>query len=141
LKGILDSTELFYLYGDNQPLARFVDLDYRGCKDTRRLTSGIIHKLGEVARDWRSKRQPNVALLTTEVEYRVICEATRDIVYLKRYLIEQRIIEGNLMSLLCDNQSSIKLVHNLILHKKTKHIKIYYDFVHEKSAKGQIEVS
>lgn len=70
-----------------------------------------------------------------------MCEATRDIVYLKKLLSELRIIEGDPTPLLCDNQSSIRLVHNLVLHEKTKHIETYYHFVREKSAEGQIEVS
>ena len=65
LKGTLDLA-LFYPFGDDQPLVSFADSDYGGCRDTRRSTSGIIHKLREVAIDWRSKRQPNVALSTTE---------------------------------------------------------------------------
>lgn len=65
LKGTLDSA-LFYPFGDDQPLVNFADSNYRGCKDTRRSTSGIIHKLREAAIDWRSKIQPNVALSTTE---------------------------------------------------------------------------
>ena len=127
LKGTLDFA-LFYPYGDDKPLVSFADSDYGGCRDTRRSTSGVIHKLGEAAIDWRSKRQPNVALSTTEAEYRVLCEATRDIVYLRRLLSELRIIGEDPTPLLCDNQSSIRLVHNHVLHEKTKHIEIYYPF-------------
>ena len=140
LKGTLDLA-LFYPYGDDQPLVSFADSDYGGCRDSRRSTSGIIHKLGEAAIDWRSKRQPNVALSTTEAEYRVLCEATRDVVYLRRLLSELKIIGDDPTPLLCDNQSSIRLVHNPVLHEKTKHIETYYHFVREKSAEGQIEVS
>jgi hypothetical protein len=140
LKDTLDSA-LFYPFGDDQPLVNFADSNYRGCKDTRRSTSGIIHKLGEAAIDWRSKRQPNVALSTTEAEYRVLCEAKRDVVYFRRLLSELRIIGDDPTPLLCDNQSNIRLVHNHVLHEKTRHIETYYHFVREKSAEIQIEVS
>jgi hypothetical protein len=102
---------MFYPFGDDQPLVRFADSDYGGCRDTRRYTSRIIHKLGEDAIDWRSKRQPNVVLSTTEADYRVFCEATRDIVYMRRLLSELGIIRGDPTPLLCYNQSSIRLVH------------------------------
>ena len=140
LEGTLDST-MFYPFGDNQPLVTFADSDYGGCRDTRRSASGIIHKLGEAAIDWRSKRQPNVSLSTTKAQYRVLCEATRDIVYLRRLLSELRIIGGDPTPMFCDNQSSIRLVHNHVLHETTKHIETYYHFVHEKFGKGEIEVS
>ncbi|KAG0596256.1 hypothetical protein M758_UG237500, partial [Ceratodon purpureus] len=51
LKGSMDLA-LFYPYGDDQPLVSFADEDYGGCRDTRRSTLGIIHKLGEAAIDW-----------------------------------------------------------------------------------------
>ncbi|KAG0616227.1 hypothetical protein M758_5G099900, partial [Ceratodon purpureus] len=89
----------------------------------------------------RSKRQPNVALSTTEEEYKVMCEATRDIVYMRRLMFELQVIEEGPTPLLCDNQSSIRLVNNPVLHEKTKHVKIYYHFVREKSAEGEINVS
>ena len=140
LKGTLDST-LFYPFDDDQTLVSFVYSDYGGCRDTRRSTLGIIHKLKEAAIDWSSKKQPIVALSTPKVEYRVLCEATKDIVYLRRLLSELRIIGGDPTPLLCDNQSSIMLVHNHVLHEKTKHIETYYHFVCEKSAERHIEVS
>lgn len=105
----------------------------------RRSTLGIIHKLGEIAIDWKNKIQPNVALSTTEAEYQVLCEATRDIVYLRRLLFELRIIGGDHMPTLC--QPNIMLVYNLVLLEKTKHIETYDHFVCENSTKKQIEVS
>ena len=78
---------------------------------------------------------------TTEAEYRVLCEATRDIVYLSKLLSELRFMEGDPTPLLCDNQSSIRLVHNPVIHEKTKPNETYYHFVREKSAEGHIEVS
>ena len=34
--------------------------------------------------------------------------------------------------LYCDNQSTIKIVKNLIIHAQTQHVKVYYHFIREK---------
>ena len=40
----------------------------------------------------------------------------------------------------CDNQSSIKLVHNPIYHARTKHIEIQHHFVREKIQSKEIDL-
>jgi hypothetical protein len=39
-----------------------------------------------------------------------------------------------------DNQSSIKMVHNPIMHENTKHIDIHYHFVRELQETEQVDV-
>ena len=39
-----------------------------------------------------------------------------------------------------DNQSNIKMVHNPIMHKNTKHIDIHYHFVRELQEHGHVDV-
>ena len=40
--------------------------------------------------------------------------------------------------LLCDNESAIKLVNNLVQHSRTKHIDIRHHFLRDHEAKGDI---
>jgi hypothetical protein len=42
--------------------------------------------------------------------------------------------------LLCDNQIAIKLLENLVLYDRTKHLAIKHHFIGEKVAKKEIEV-
>jgi hypothetical protein len=44
------------------------------------------------------------------------------------------------MSFLSNNESALKLVKKIILHVKTKHIKLHYHFIQEKAQEGEIEV-
>ena len=60
---------------------------------------------------------------------------------MRRLMFELRVIEEGPTPVLCDNQSSIRLVNNHVLHEKTKHVEIYYQFVREKSPEGVINVS
>ncbi len=43
--------------------------------------------------------------------------------------------------LFCDNQSSIKLVKNLVYHARTKHIEIEHHYIRERVAIGDMEVA
>ena len=44
-------------------------------------------------------------------------------------------------SLLCDNQSSIKIAHNPVFHVRTKHIEVHYHFVREKVLSKEVDLS
>ena len=104
--------------------------------DTRRSTSGIIHKLGESSISWSSKLQPTVFLSSTEAEYRVLTDAAKDIIYFRRILSELGLDIVAPTSLLSDNQSCIKLVQNPVMHSRTKHIGIQQHFICEVSKDG-----
>ena len=42
--------------------------------------------------------------------------------------------------ILCDNQSCIKLLENLVFHDKSKHIEIKYHFIHDMVMKGAVKL-
>ena len=118
----------------------YADVDWGRDIDTRRSTSGILHKLGASCILWTSKLQPTVSLSTTEAEYRVLTDASKDIIYFCNLLEELGIAITGATCLLSDNQSCIKLVQNPILHTRTKHIKIQAHFVREATQNGQVQV-
>ena len=53
----------------------YVDADYAGCLDTRRLTTGYVFMWANGLVSWISKRQTVVSLLTAEAEYYAISAA------------------------------------------------------------------
>lgn len=88
---------------------------------------------------WASRKQNTVALSTTESEYMAASEAAKEILWLRQLLID--IDEPQLVVTLCiDNQSAIKLIHNPIYHKRTKHIDIRYNFIREKVEQNIINI-
>ena len=69
---------LFYTGGGVNPeivLQGWSDSNWAGDFDTRRSTTGYCFTLGSGAISWSSKRQPTVALSSTEAEYRAVCGA------------------------------------------------------------------
>ena len=57
------------LGGKDLRLKGYCDADWGGDQDTRRSTTGYVFFVGEGAISWNSKRQPTIALSTTEAEY------------------------------------------------------------------------
>ena len=74
------------------------DSDWAGDIDTRRSTTGYCFSLGSGAISWSSKKQPTVALSSTEAEYRAACSTATEAVWLRR-----------LLQVLCAPQSSSTL--------------------------------
>ena len=61
-----------------------------GDKDNRRSTTGYVFTVGGKAVSWVSKIQSVVALSTTEVEYVAAREASKEMIWLQKFLDELR---------------------------------------------------
>ena len=109
--------------------------------DTRRSTSGILHKVGNSLIDWSSKLQPTLLLSTTKAKYRVLTNASKDVIHLRRLLQELGVDRTKPTQILSDNESCIKLVDNPVSHARTKHIEIQHHFIREQKKAGTTTVS
>ena len=81
--------------------------------------------------DWLSKKQPVVALSTTEAEYIALCSATQETVWLNRLLTDIKAPPQKPILIKEDNQGTIAVVNNPISHNRTKHIDIKFHYVRE----------
>ena len=122
------------MYTDNcdVELAGYCDSDWAGNPDDRRSTSGYAFNIGTGVVSWTSKKQLIVFLSSIEVEYKALCNATCEAIWLRRILEDIGNKQMKPTVLKCDNQSSIKLAHNPIYHARTKHVEIQHHFVREK---------
>ena len=73
---------------------------------------------------WISKKQPTVALSSTEVEYKAACIAACEAVWLRRILQDIGVLVEDATVLKCDNQSCMAIAKNPMFHARTKHIEI-----------------
>ncbi|XP_066333888.1 uncharacterized mitochondrial protein AtMg00810-like [Miscanthus floridulus] len=60
----------------------YSDVDWGGCPDTRRSTSGFCVYLGDSLVSWSSKRQPTVSRSSVEAEYRAVAIAAAECIWL-----------------------------------------------------------
>jgi hypothetical protein len=124
----------------NMKLTGYSDSDWAGDPDDRKSTTGYAFKIGSRIVSWSNKKQPIVSLSSTEVEYKALCSATCEAIWL-RWILEDVGEEQKVPTIIkCDNQSSIKLENNPVYHAKSKHIETHHHFVREKIQSKEIDL-
>ena len=90
---------------------------------------------------WNSKKQPTVALSTTEAEYMAACEATKEAIWLRKLLTDLGYSPNSPTTIFQDNQSCIKLARNPMFHTRSKHIDIRHHFIRETIENKSIDLT
>jgi hypothetical protein len=119
----------------------YSDADWAGDSYDRRSTSGNVFVMSNGAISWASQKQPTVALSTAEAEYIALCLATQESVWLRQLSKDLQINCSSPTTINEDNQGTIAMSKNPVLHKRTKHIDIKFHFVREKIQDRTIEQS
>jgi hypothetical protein len=88
----------------------------------------------------KSRKTKLTALSSTEAEYIAICEATRDIVWLRRLLKEIGFTQTKPTTVYEDNMSCIDMVNGKSNHKASKHINPKFHFVRDQVLLKEINV-
>jgi glutamate formiminotransferase len=88
---------------------------------------------------WSSKKQNIVALSSIEAKYGAAGQCCVQLLWTRQTLQD---FGYNLskVTLLCDNESAIRLVNNLIEHSCTKHIDICHHFLRDHHQRGDIDI-
>eukprot|EP00253_Pinus_taeda_P028281 PITA_28281 len=102
--------------------------DMAGDRDNRRRTTRYVFIVGGIAVSWVSKIQSVVALSPTELEYVSAEEASKEMIWLQRFMGELG-KEHDMGTLYSDSQSAIHLEKNSAFHSRTKHIQLKYHFI------------
>ncbi|XP_058761096.1 secreted RxLR effector protein 161-like [Vicia villosa] len=125
LKGTIEYG-LFYRRGGNRELVGFTDSDYAGCVEDRKSTSGYTFILSDATVAWSSKKQPIVTLSTTEAKFVAAATCSCQLIWMKRVLGKISYEGSKKPVIFCDNNSTIKLSKNPIMHGKSKHIDVRF---------------
>lgn len=119
----------------------YCDADWASSEDDRRSCTGYIFLFQGGAISWNSKRQPTVALSTTEAEYMSLSSCVQEAMWLKQ--LQETfwpLLKNEAMIVYSDNQSSIKLSESDGYHSRTKHIDVRHHYVRDKVVEGAIDV-
>ena len=120
---------LFYAADAPLALYGYTDADWAGSIADRRSTSGFMFSFGSIAVTWSSKKQPRIALSSTEAEYRGAAVAACEVAWLLTLLGDWGVQVDEQVVIHCDNLSSIQLARNPVFHARTKHIEVHYHHV------------
>jgi hypothetical protein len=117
----------------------FSDADWANDKGDCRSYSGYISTFNNSIISWRSRKQPVVAVSTTEAEYISLFEAAQEAKWLLILLDSLGITLSHKLTLMVDNQSAIALANNPMFQQRTKHIPIKYHWIRDFINEGRAE--
>ncbi|GJY90924.1 copia protein [Tanacetum coccineum] len=129
---------LWYTKDYGFELTGFLDVDYAGCKDTFKSTSGGTQFLVEKLVGWSSKKQDCTTLSTAEAEYVSISASCAQVIWMRTQLTDYG-FHFNKIPIYCDSKSTIAISCNPVQHSRTKHIVVRYHFIKEHVEKGTNE--
>lgn len=131
LRYLRGTSKICLSFGICKPeLVGFTDADMAGDVDSRKSTSGYLITFSGGAVSWQSRLQKCVALSTTEAEYIAITEASKELLWMKKFLQELG-LEQDKYILYCDSQSAIHLSKNPTFHARSKHIEVRYHWIRD----------
>ncbi|KAJ0805739.1 putative RNA-directed DNA polymerase [Helianthus annuus] len=129
---------LVFKRSSNFDLSCFADSDWAKCIDTRKSVTGFCIFLGENLVSWKSKKQSTVSRSTGEAEYRAMCSATCELVWIVNVLNELSVACKPPIQLSCDSNAAMSIAANPVFHERTKHFEIDLYFLREKVSNGFI---
>ena len=131
---------LFYAANVEIDFFGYTDADWASSTTDRLSSSGFMFSFGSGVVTWSNKKQPTVALLSTEAEYRGAAVAACEVAWLHKLLGDFGLQVNTKVVLYCDNLSSIQLAHNPVFHARKKHIEVHYHFIRERVLSGDIDL-
>ena len=117
-----------------------IHVDWAGSVLDKKSTSGGCYCLGSTMISWFSKKQSSFSLSTTEAEYIASCFASCEAIWIRKLMSGLFDMELDTTSILCDNQTCIKMTENLVFHDKLKHIEIQYFYIRDMVQKGAMQL-
>ena len=139
LKGAVDLGILYQKRGNGE-LITYTDSDYAGDINDRKNTSGCVFLLSDGVVSWSSKKQPIVMLSTTEAKFVAGTSSACQGVWMRRFFKKLGHFQDKCIAMLCDNNSTIKLSKNPIMHGRNKHIDVRFHFLGDLTKNEIIEL-
>ena len=131
------TTRLGMFYGGSEPLHGFVDADWAGDMDGRRLTTGFVFTCNGGPTAWASKRRTTVATSTAEAKYVAAAIATKKALWLRK-LLSALSVDGGAVAMGEDNQSCMAPVKIPEATGRTNHVDVAYHVVRDYQAHGDV---
>ena len=114
--------DLLLVYrGDGLKLEGYTYSSFQSDCDDSKSNSGYVYTLNGGAISWKSCKQDTIADSTTEVEYIVAAKAAKEVIWMKKFITELRIVPscGDTVTLHCDNNDTINLIWEQRSHQKS----------------------
>lgn len=128
------------LYGQtNEFLTGYSDSDWASDLDERRSTTGYVFIIYGGAISWCTKRQPTIALSSTEAEYMALTSTIQEGIWLKA-IYKEIFAEEEKITIFGDNKGALQVIENNSFSSRTKHMDIKYRFIKQKMDAQEIKI-
>ena len=125
---------------DSVHLEGYVGADWGSNPNGRKSQSDYGYFLSGGLISWTSKKQPVVALSSTEAEYMAASFALQEALWLRSLLRDMNFKQEQPTVIHEDNQAAIALCSNPKFHSRTKHIDIRYHYIREKIESKEVKL-
>ena len=122
-------------------MVAYSDADWGGCSDCRKSTTGYAFLFAGGLISWNSRKQPTVALSSTEAEYMAMSSACQEIKWFLNFSSLPGVDIRQPFPLYCDNQGAIQLSANNVHHKRTKHIDLRHHFIRQMVSEELVKIT
>ncbi|KAL4324576.1 hypothetical protein GQ457_11G024470 [Hibiscus cannabinus] len=144
LKYLRRTKDVFLVYGDEEKLGikGYTDASFQTDKDDSRSQSGFVFCLNGGAVSWKSSKQDTIADSTTETEYITASEATKEAVWIKKFISELGVVPSisDAVELYCDNNGAIVLAKEPRSHQRSKQILRRFHLIRDIIDRGDVEI-
>ena len=118
----------------------YTDADWGGDLADRKSTSGYAVLINGNVVSWASKKQRVVALSTAEAEWIAVTECVKEMKWMMQLMGELGYTVETPMTVYEDNQSTIKICENDVLHERVKHVDLDYHWIRDNVKEKLIEL-
>lgn len=143
LKYLRRTKDIFLVYGGGElRVDGYTDSDFQSDVDDRKSTSGYVFTLNGGAISWKSCKQDTTADSTTEAEYIAASEASKEAVWIKKFVTELGVVPiiESPIPLYCDNNGAIAQAKEPRSHQKSKHIERRFHMIREIIGRGDVSI-
>jgi hypothetical protein len=126
--------------GDVMKIEAYSDSDWGGDREDRKSTSGYVVLVNGNVVSWCVKKQRVVAMSTAEAEWIALNECVREVVWIVQLMGELGVKVQQPVTVYEDNQSTIKICENDVMHDAMKHVAMAYHWVREQVKEKKIEL-
>lgn len=112
-------------------LIGYCDSDFAGDESTNKSTTGYTIMFNGSIFHWKTQLQRHVTLSSTEAEVIALCALTKELMWIRRMLLELHLMKPEPATIFCDNKSSMLIVRSEKAAGRTRHLKARYSFIRE----------
>ncbi|XP_058099752.1 secreted RxLR effector protein 161-like [Magnolia sinica] len=133
---------LMYRRTDHLELVGYIDVDFTGCVDSKKSTSGYVFMMGGRSVSWKSIKQSITASSIMKAEYVACHEATIQAIWLQSFFSGLRVVQmiPKPLKIYCDSSVVVNFSNNSKYSSRSKHIDIKYLVVKERVQNRQVSL-